>query len=272
LSAEDDYYNIPSVAQTIQKLACINKYFYSFYNNEDKIKEIISFIVPHQYRINSHHGIAIRLNKNGICQIVANRIKRLFDIVIDPNKKLKEEDLQDYWYNNSTCSLTHYDITKKKYPNKHYVGDKQMHTLLSVAIEIKNFTKIQQLLTTNIVFNPINSIIFNKLAQKRTNEKENKVFYLTIIQLLLAKGLGQEMVDRYLPTTLLYTVMNDDEEYTFLLLKYGVSPYGIPDHENLLIDLGTDGCFDGYYETKSNVIDIIGNSKPWFTDMINNRY
>lgn len=244
-------YEVKPLAKMIQKISCLNKICNKYFNNENNIKKLITILVAHNPKIYTHYGVAKLLNRKGVPRIISNKIKRLFDLIIN-KKELTIEDLNDSWYLNSRLSLTYSQVEGK---NK-IKGTKEIYSLLSLAIEVKDLTKIYQLLNCNNLIPYYNDIkILSKIYNDRVGK--DKILSFNIAQLLFEHKEKLGITDDFLSEQLYEAIRFNDEEYSFLLLKYGANYDQIPYRYDI-------DRFKAFYIAGKS----IDQQRPWFNEMI----
>lgn len=274
---KDEEYVIPKLGNIIKSLTCVSKQFNFIFSDERMAKGILILLkedFPREYI----PDILRYLNfKGGIFHQINDKINNLFDIVYDSNKNFQEDDLKDVWYLNITMMVDDYTLKTKLLPYKNWNSNSidkikckvetfYLQSLLPIAIKTRNLDKITKLLENGV---DVNNFILTDIAKNRVNPKEkhkiNKRYYLIAGQLLLEYG-AKRIVNRSksYPTALMTAVYNDDEEYAFILLKYGMS---INEKVKCPVSCLT---FPFYYhgkEKEMNVLDI-AKDKQWFHDML----
>lgn len=264
---------IKLVGKDIQILSCVSTSFLRFFSDEQRAKNILNQLISStKLRINE---ITNLLNdKGGIYHKIENKINHLFDVVIDPIKNFSDRDLSDSWYMNHVLAMSNDELKKRlllyKQPSESVVrmiflfDYNEPQTLLTIAFKTRNLHKIQQLLTSGIKLDNVNEKLLLKITIKRVNLRlkkkhiDNRTYYFTLAQLLLEYGMKINI------DCLVYAVKYDDEEYAYLLLKYGADPYQKTFVSNRSLMFPLSNKSKG---VARNIFDICPG-KQWFIDMI----
>lgn len=257
---------------TIQKLTCVDTYLNNIMSDIERAQKIVTEINKLR-KYKSKYEI-MRFLSGGIYVRMANKIDNLFEIVFDKNRMFNDEDLNDVWILNAKQMLNVDNVKNKLIPYKdlsirkpsltkfkNLVCCYKTYSLLEITFLTKNFDKMKMLLEAGVA---IDSSILLDIAKNRSLSKykqkhyNNRTYYLTVAQLLLGKD---ATIDKEL--SLMIAAHNDDEEYAFLLLKYGADPY-----KSIKIAIMLSYPFYHEREEKmKNTFDVTAG-KDWFNRMI----
>jgi hypothetical protein len=272
---QDDTRAIRKFGIIIQKLCCVDHYLNNLMSDTERAQKIISAIS----RIRKYEtipSIMYHLNKTGgIYFQMYNTIGNLFDIAFDKIRNFSDNDLNDSWILNVRKTMDvdvvkhklipYKDLSIKKPAQckfKQMVCHYKPYSLLQITFLTKSLDKMEMLLKAGIAIDTsiLVDIAKNRsLAKYKQKHKNNKIYYLTVAQLLLEKNAA---IDKEL--SLMIAAYNDDEEYTFMLLKYGSDPYKKIKITN---QLSFPFFYDRDNEILKNTFDVIID-KLWFDSMI----
>lgn len=201
-----EYYDIKMIRMIIHKLATINKSCNNNFSDEDNMKFFISLMRNNNPTVRTHYGMAKYLGST-----IAEEIKSNFNKIINRI----EINVTDPWYGNATMSLYYEDIKGRSKRNK--CNGKQIYTLLSLAVMMKDLNAISRLLEFKLPVDFFQIGIVNDIFVKRQNKPKNRVLYFTIIQLLLE---ANKIPKQHIAHKLELTTFFNDEQLIFLLKKY----------------------------------------------------
>lgn len=270
----DDKGAIRKFGIIIQKLCCVDHYLNNLMSDTGRAQRIVSMLS----QIRTYETILSIMrclnHTGGVYFRMSNAINNLFDIVFDKTRTFDATDLNDLWILNTRKTMEEYEVKRKLIPYKDLSIKKPTHrkfrqmvccyrpySLLQITFLTKCLDKMEILLKAGIA---IDASILTEIAKNRSVSKfkqshqNNRTYYITVAQLLLEKN----VIDKEL--SLMIAAYNDDEEYTFLLLKYKADPYK-------KIKVTTQLSFPFYYERDNeilkNTFDVI-TDKVWFNNMI----
>jgi hypothetical protein len=266
---------IHNFGATIQKLSCVNNIYYKMFSNETLGKKVVDMF---SHKRLCHSEILRHLNPTGgIFYQIKTKIENLFDIAFNTNKYFSDEDLKDNWYFNTTVLMNKSEMKMRMLPYKNSEENKKIRcgtmdkvnilvrpSLFGIVIKTGNLDKIKQLISTQ---NTIDNFLLVNIARSRikAKNKKHKINYFTVALLLLEHGVNRiTKCDNDYPTALMIAVYHDDEEYTYILLKYNIDIY----EKCCACDQQLESPYCIQSEKIRDVFEI-GKDKEWFIEMLN---